>query len=48
MVNHHYLTHDEQLASEAAFQGKPLNPAWSQRAREWYLGASTCRIEEGE
>ena len=34
MVNHSYLTHDEQLASEAAFQGKPLNPAWSQRARE--------------
>ena len=36
MVNHHYLTHDEQLASEAAFTGKPLNTAWSQRAREVY------------
>lgn len=36
MVNHNYLTHDEQLASEAAFTGKPLNPTWSQRAREVY------------
>lgn len=32
------LTHDEQKAAEAAFGGRPFNPAWSQSARIVYEG----------
>jgi hypothetical protein len=32
------LTHDEHKASEAAFQGLPLDPKWSKHAQEIYLG----------
>jgi hypothetical protein len=32
------LTHDEYKASEAAFQGLPLDPKWSTHAQEIYLG----------
>ena len=31
-------THDEHKASEAAFQGLPLDPKWSKKAQEIYLG----------
>ena len=33
-----YLTFDEQLAAEAAFQGLPSNPMWSSDARSVYDG----------
>lgn len=32
------LTHDEQKAAEAAFAGRPFNPAWSASARRVYDG----------
>ena len=32
------LTHDERKASEAAFLGKPFNPAWSTAAAKVYAG----------
>lgn len=32
------LSHDEQKAAEAAFTGRPFNPAWSQSARVVYDG----------
>ncbi|MBI3355724.1 MAG: hypothetical protein HY038_02920 [Nitrospirae bacterium] len=32
------LTHDERKAAEAAFAGRPLNPAWSQSAQLVYEG----------
>ncbi len=32
------LTHDERKAAEAAFGGRPFNPAWSQSARKVYEG----------
>ena len=32
------LTHDQLKAAEAAFQGWPLNEAWSQTARTVYEG----------
>ena len=32
------LTHDELKASEAAFQERPFNEAWSQAARTVYEG----------
>jgi hypothetical protein len=32
------LTYDEHKAAEAAFRGLPLNPGWSQKARQIYLG----------
>jgi hypothetical protein len=32
------LTHDEQKAAEAAFAGRPFNPAWSESARIVYEG----------
>ena len=38
MVNHHYLTHDEQLASEAAFTGKPPAEGWSEAGKRVYWG----------
>jgi hypothetical protein len=32
------LTYDEHKAAEAAFRGLPLNPGWSQKAQQIYLG----------
>ncbi|MDH5626149.1 MAG: hypothetical protein OEY21_08580 [Nitrospira sp.] len=32
------LTHDERKAAEAAFAGRPLNPAWSRSAKKIYEG----------
>jgi hypothetical protein len=32
------LTHDERKAAEAAFTGRPCNPAWSEAARKVYDG----------
>jgi uncharacterized protein DUF6573 len=32
------LTHDERKAAEAAFGGRPFNPAWSQSAQKVYEG----------
>ncbi|WP_173049736.1 hypothetical protein [Nitrospira sp. KM1] len=33
-----YLTHDERLAADAAFAGRPFNPKWSLRAKAVYDG----------
>ena len=38
MVEHGYLTFDENKAAEAAFQGLPLEPGWS---------PSACAVYEG-
>ncbi|MGE0642779.1 MAG: DUF6573 family protein [Nitrospira sp.] len=32
------LTHDERKAAEAAFAGRPCNPAWSESAKKVYEG----------
>ncbi|MDH5347477.1 MAG: hypothetical protein OEW13_06175 [Nitrospira sp.] len=32
------LTHDERKAAEAAFAGRPFNPAWSESAKKVYEG----------
>ena len=32
------LTHDERKAAEAAFSGRPVNPAWSESAKSVYEG----------
>jgi hypothetical protein len=32
------LSHDERKAAEAAFAGRPLNPAWSESAKKVYEG----------
>ena len=32
------LTHDERKAADAAFAGRPLNPAWSEAAKQVYEG----------
>lgn len=32
------LTHDECKAAEAAFRGLPMNPRWSHKAQQIYLG----------
>lgn len=39
------LTHDEQVAAEAAFRGLPLNPAWSATARRVYEGISAAMVK---
>jgi hypothetical protein len=36
------LTHDEKKAAEAAFQGMPFNPAWSEASRQVYEGISNA------
>ena len=40
--NNRPLTHDEKKASEAAFQGLPFDPRWSEAARKVYLGLSVA------
>lgn len=43
------LTFDEKNAAEAAFQGCPLNPAWSQTALEIYFGLrATIAAHDGQ
>ncbi|MGH7256532.1 MAG: hypothetical protein ACREI3_12235 [Nitrospirales bacterium] len=41
------LTHDERKASEAAFQGEPFNPAWSDSARAVYDGVVEAMAKRG-
>lgn len=36
------LTHDEKKAAEAAFQGSPFNPQWSQAGQKVYWGLSAA------
>ena len=36
--NHPVFTNDERKAAEAAFQGRLINPMWSQKARHIYAG----------
>jgi hypothetical protein len=36
--NPRILTHDERKAAEAAFAGRPFNPAWSESAKKVYEG----------
>lgn len=36
--NPRILSHDERKAAEAAFAGRPFNPAWSESARKVYDG----------
>ena len=36
------LTYDEKKAAEAAFQGLPCDPQWSQAAQTVYLGISAA------
>lgn len=38
MTNSSPLTHDEHKAAEAAFQGLPLDPAWTNSAQVIYHG----------
>lgn len=44
------LTHDERKAAEAAFQGLPLNPAWTEGAKLVYVGiaAALHSCKDGE
>lgn len=37
-LDHPPLTHDERKAAEAAFQDRPFNPLWSQKAQHIYDG----------
>ncbi len=39
------LTHDENMAAEAAFRGLPSNPAWSAAARKVYEGISAAMVK---
>lgn len=41
-MQHRTLTHDERKAAEAAFQGAPFDPKWSDAARKIYLGISAA------
>jgi len=41
------LTHDEKKAAEAAFQGSPFNPQWSEAARKVYWGLSAAIANKG-
>lgn len=36
------LTYDEKKAAEAAFNGLPFNPKWSEAAHIVYVGISTA------
>ena len=49
MKKHRPLTHDERKAAEAAFQGLPLNLAWTEGAKLVYLGitAALQRYQQG-
>ena len=42
------LTHHENKAAEAAFQGMPFNPSWSAAARRVYEGiANALSVRSG-
>lgn len=41
------LTYDEKKAAEAAFQGAPFNPAWSQAAWQVYEGIFDAMMRMG-
>jgi hypothetical protein len=41
------LTHDEKKAAEAAFQGMPFNPTWSEASRQIYEGMSNALRTRG-
>lgn len=50
MTHHHdgtprRLTHDELKAAEAAFQGRAFNEAWSQAARNVYIGIRVAMMK---
>lgn len=38
------LTHDEHKAAEAAFQGLPLDPAWTNKAQAIYHGIREAMV----
>ena len=38
MVHAHILSNDERKAAEAAFQGLPVDPRWSERGQAVYRG----------
>ena len=40
--DHRHLTHDEKKTAEAAFEGSPFAPKWSETARKVYLGLSAA------
>ncbi|MBI5855523.1 MAG: hypothetical protein HZB35_09915 [Nitrospirae bacterium] len=42
------LSFDEKKAAEAAFQGHPLNPVWSQTALEIYFGVQATLAARGK
>lgn len=39
------ITHDERKAAEAAFQGHPFNPMWSQKAQRIYDGIRAAQAD---
>lgn len=41
------LTYDEKKAAEAAFQGAPFNPAWSEAAWQVYEGIFDAMVKMG-
>jgi len=41
------LTNDEKKAAEAAFQGLPINPAWTTAALEKYKGIREAMGKSG-
>jgi len=44
-LDHPPLTHDERKAAEAAFQGRPINPMWSQKAQRIYDGIRAAQAD---
>jgi hypothetical protein len=40
--DHRSLTHDEKKAAEAAFNGSPYDPKWSEGALKVYWGLSAA------
>ncbi|GJL54403.1 MAG: hypothetical protein NPIRA02_15350 [Nitrospirales bacterium] len=40
------LTYDEKKAAEAAFQGLPCDPKWSQAAHSVYAGISSAMMNK--
>ncbi len=41
--DHPVFTNDERKAAEAAFQGRPFSPMWSQKAQRIYDGIRTAQ-----
>jgi hypothetical protein len=40
------LTYDEKKAAEAAFNGSPFDPKWSESAHQVYLGISLAMADK--